>query len=126
MVNSDQQQMFDVLEKQRQHQLKVDRVLKIVLPIVGFLLSVMCANLNRLSLIFTIVISIIALWKVGIKRQALWIWTTVVALYCLLDNLYSFGSFDLKRYVYQFGSITTFVWIMGIGRPYIDRWLMKD
>ncbi|NNG77004.1 hypothetical protein HLH10_12030 [Acinetobacter sp. ANC 4277] len=126
MVNSDQQQMFDVLEKQRQHQLKVDRVLKIVLPIVGFLLSVMCANLNRLSLIFTIVISIIALWKVGIKRQALWIWTTVVALYCLLDNLYSFGSFDLKRYVYQFGSITTFLWIMGIGRPYIDRWLMKD
>ena len=87
MVNPDQQQMFDVLEKQRQHQLKVDRVLKIVLPIVGFLLSVMCANLNRLSLIFTIVISIIALWKVGIKRQALWIWTTVVALYCLLDNL---------------------------------------
>lgn len=126
MVNPDQQQMFDVLEKQRQHQLKVDRVLKIVLPIVGFLLSVMCANLNRLSLIFTIIISIIALWKVGIKRQALWIWTTVVALYCLLDNLYSFGSFDLKRYIYQFGSITTFVWIMGIGRPYIDRWLMKD
>ena len=126
MVNPDQQQMFDVLEKQRQHQLKVDRVLKIVLPIVGFLLSVMCANLNRLSLIFTIVISIIALWKVGIKRQALWIWTTVVALYCFLDNLYSFGSFDLKRYVYQFGSITTFIWIMGIGRPYIDRWLMKD
>ena len=126
MVNPDQQQMFDVLEKQRQHQLKVDRVLKIVLPIVGFLLSVMCANLNRLSLIFTIVISILALWKVGIKRQALWIWTTVVALYCVLDNFYSFGSFNLNRYVYQFGSITTFLWIMGIGRPYIDRWLMKD
>ena len=126
MVSPDQQKMLDVLEKQRLHQLRVDRVLKIVLPIVGFLLSVMCANLNRLSLIFTIVISIIALWMVGIKRQALWIWTTVVALYCVLDNFYSFGSFDLKRYLYQFGSITTFIWIMGIGRPYIDRWLMKD
>ena len=126
MVSPDQQKMLDVLEKQRLHQLRVDRVLKIVLPIVGFLLSVMCANLNRLSLIFTIVISITALWMVGIKRQALWIWTTVVALYCLLDNFYSFGSFDLKRYFYQFGSITTFIWIMGIGRPYIDRWLMKD
>jgi hypothetical protein len=126
MVSPDQQKMLDVLEKQRLHQLRVDRVLKIVLPIVGFLLSVMCANLNRLSLIFTIVISITALWMVGIKRQALWIWTTVVALYCLLDNFYSFGSFDLKRYLYQFGSITTFIWIMGIGRPYIDRWLMKD
>ena len=126
MVSPDQQKMLDVLEKQRLHQLRVDRVIKIVLPIVGFLLSVMCANLNRLSLIFTIVISITALWMVGIKRQALWIWTTVVALYCLLDNFYSFGSFDLKRYLYQFGSITTFIWIMGIGRPYIDRWLMKD
>ena len=126
MVSPDQQKMLDVLEKQRLHQLRVDRVLKIVLPIVGFLLSVMCANLNRLSLIFTMVISITALWMVGIKRQALWIWTTVVALYCLLDNFYSFSSFDLKRYLYQFGSITTFIWIMGIGRPYIDRWLMKD
>ena len=126
MVSPDQQKMLDVLEKQRLHQLRVDRVLKIVLPIVGFLLSVMCANLNRLSLIFTIVISITALWMVGIKRQALWIWTTVVALYCVLDNFYSFGSFDLKRYLYQFGSITTFIWIMGIGRPYIDHWLMKD
>ena len=126
MVSPDQQKMFEVLEKQRLHQLRVDRVLKIVLPIVGFLLSVMCANLNRLSLIFTIVISITALWMVGIKRQALWIWTTVVALYCVLDNFYSFGSFDLKRYLYQFVSITTFIWIMGIGRPYIDRWLMKD
>lgn len=126
MVSPDQQKMLDILEKQRLHQLRVDRVLKIVLPIVGFLLSVMCANLNRLSLIFTIVISITALWMVGIKRQALWIWTTVVALYCVLDNFYSFGSFDLKRYLYQFGSITTFIWIMGIGRPYIDRWLMKD
>ena len=126
MVSPDQQKMLDVLEEQRLHQLRVDRVLKIVLPIVGFLLSVMCANLNRLSLIFTIVISITALWMVGIKRQALWIWTTVVALYCVLDNFYSFGSFDLKRYLYQFGSITTFIWIMGIGRPYIDRWLMKD
>ena len=126
MASPDQHKMLNVLEKQRLHQLRVDRVLKIVLPIVGFLLSVMCANLNRLSLIFTIVISITALWMVGIKRQALWIWTTVVALYCVLDNFYSFGSFDLKRYLYQFGSITTFIWIMGIGRPYIDRWLMKD
>ncbi len=77
MINPDQEKMFDVLEKQRQHQLKVDRVLKIVLPITGFLLAVVCANFNRLSLIFTIVISILALWMVGIKRQALWIWTTV-------------------------------------------------
>ena len=40
MVSPDQKEMLDVLEKQRQHQLRVDRVLKIVLPIVAFLLTV--------------------------------------------------------------------------------------
>ena len=46
MVSPDQKEMLDVLEKQRQHQLRVDRVLKIVLPIVAFLLMVICANMN--------------------------------------------------------------------------------
>ncbi len=41
-------------------------------------------------------------------------------------NLYSFGAFDLQRYVYQFASITTFLWITGIARPYIDRWMLKN
>ena len=39
MVNPDQQEMFDVLEKQQQHQRQVDRALKIVLPIVAFLIA---------------------------------------------------------------------------------------
>ena len=46
MQPQNQKEMFDVLAKQRQHQLLVDRVLKVVLPIMAFLLSVICANLN--------------------------------------------------------------------------------
>jgi hypothetical protein len=42
MVNLDQQEMFDVLEKQQQHQRQVDRVLKIVLPIVSGIRNHMC------------------------------------------------------------------------------------
>ena len=56
MVSPDQKEMLDVLEKQRQHQLRVDRVLKIVLPIVAFLLMVICANMNVWSTIFTFVV----------------------------------------------------------------------
>ena len=46
MSNSDQDHMFNILDKQRKNQLKVDRILKIVLPLTAFLLSVICANLN--------------------------------------------------------------------------------
>ena len=126
MQNSDQQQMFDVLAKQQHNQARVDRILKIVLPIMGFLIAVMCANYNRFSTIATIVVTILLLWMVGIKRQPLWIWTTVAAIYCLADNLYSFPSFNINKFAIQFGTMTTFMWITGIGRPYIDRWLMKS
>jgi hypothetical protein len=44
MPAQDQNKLFDVLAQQRQHQLLVDRVLKVVLPIIAFLLSVICAN----------------------------------------------------------------------------------
>jgi hypothetical protein len=46
MPAQDQNKLFDVLAQQRQHQLLVDRVLKVVLPIIAFLLSVICANYN--------------------------------------------------------------------------------
>lgn len=46
MINPDQQEMFDKLDKQQQHQRKLDRVLKIVLPIVAFLVATICANMN--------------------------------------------------------------------------------
>ena len=40
MQQPDQKELFDVLDKQKQNQLQVDRILKIVFPIVAFLLSV--------------------------------------------------------------------------------------
>jgi hypothetical protein len=126
MLNTDQQKMLDELAKQKQNQARVDRILKFVLPIMGFLIAVMCANFNRFSTIATIVVTILVLWMVGIKRQPLWIWTTFAAIYCLMDNLYSFPSFNINKFAIQFGTITTFMWITGVGRPYIDRWLMKS
>lgn len=126
MASPDQKEMFDVLEIQRQHQRQVDRVLKIVLPVTAFLLAVICANMNIGSTLGTLVMLIIAFWMVGIKRQNLWSWLLAVTAYCLIDNVLSFGSFAFPAFSRQCGTMLTFVGILGIGRPYIDRWLMKN
>ncbi|ENX49833.1 hypothetical protein [Acinetobacter ursingii] len=126
MSNSDQDHMFNILDKQRQNQLKVDRILKIVLPLTAFLLSVICANLNWQSTLGTFVILTIAFLAVGIQRQNLWIWLLVLVVYCGLDNYLSFGQFNFIALRLQLGSMLLFTLIIGIGRPYIDRWLMKS
>ena len=126
MSNSDQDHMFNILDKQRKNQLKVDRILKIVLPLTAFLLSVICANLNWQSTLGTCVILTLAFLAVGIQRQNLWIWLLVLVVYCGLDNYLSFGQFNLIALRLQLGSMLLFTLIIGIGRPYIDRWLMKS
>lgn len=125
MSNSDQQEMLDVLAKQRQHQLQVDRILKIVLPIIAFLLAAICANLNVWSTVLTLVMLCVSFYAVGIKRLPLWHWTTFILIYCLIDNILSYGSFQINGFARHFGTMTTFLWILGIGRPYFDHWLMK-
>ena len=125
MVAPDQNEMFDVLEKQRQHQRQVDRVLKIVLPIVAFLMAVICANMNIWSPIFTFTILWIAFYFVGIKRTPLWHWLVAILVYCLIDNILSYGSFNQTGFTRQFGTMFIFLGVVGVGRPYFDRWLMK-
>ncbi|AZB91427.1 hypothetical protein DKE41_017840 [Acinetobacter pittii] len=126
MQQPDQKELFEVLEKQKQNQLQVDRILKIVLPIVAFLLSVICANLNWQSTLSTFVILTITFIAVGIKRLPLWHWLIVITLYCLADNYLSYGQLDLTHLRLQLGTMLVFVGMVGIGRPYIDRWFMKS
>ena len=68
MANSDQKELFDVLDQQHVQQKKVDRVLYFVLPIVAFLICVICANLNWQSTLGTFLVLWIAFYAVGIKR----------------------------------------------------------
>ena len=126
MQPQNQKEMFDVLAKQRQHQLLVDRALKVVLPIIAFLLSVICANLNWQSTLGTFVVLTIAFYAVGIQRFTLWHWLTIVVLYVFADNYFSFNGIDPIRLRFQLATMLVFVGIVGIGRPYIDRWLMKS
>lgn len=126
MQQPDQKELFDVLEKQKKNQLQVDFIFKIVLPIVAFLLSVICANLNWQSTLGTFVILTIAFIAVGIKRLTLWYWLIVISLYCLADNYLSYGQLDLTHLRLQLGTMLVFVGMVGIGRPYVDRWFMKN
>jgi hypothetical protein len=126
MPQPDQKEMFDVLAQQRQHQLLVDRVLKVVFPIMAFLLSVICANLNWQSTLGTFVILCIAFYAVGIYRLTLWHWLVAIVLYAIADNYFSFNGIDPTRLRFQLATMVVFVGIVGIGRPYIDRWLMKS
>lgn len=126
MQQPDQKELFDVLEKQKKNQLQVDLIFKIVLPIVAFLLSVICANLNWQSTLGTFMILTIAFMAVGIKRLPLWHWLIVISLYCLADNYLSYGQLDLTHLRLQLGTMLVFVGMVGIGRPYVDRWFMKN
>lgn len=126
MQQPDQKELLEVLEKQKKNQLQVDLIFKIVLPIVAFLLSVICANFNWQSTLGTFVILTITFIAVGVKRLPLWYWLIVITVYCLIDNYLSYGQLDLSHLRLQLGTMFVFVGIVGIGRPYVDRWFMKS
>jgi hypothetical protein len=127
MTTPDQKKLFDVLEQQQEHQRRVDRVLYIVLPIMAFLISVICANLNWQSTLGTLVILIIAFIAVGIKRSNKWIWLGIITVYSLIDIYFSYsGQLPSAAVGRHLGTMLTFTFIIAIARPYIDRWLMKN
>lgn len=123
---SDQNQFLDVLDQQKIHQRKVDRVLYIVLPVIAFLLCVMCANYNWQSTLGTFLMLLVAFIAVGIRRLNLRLWLVIVAVYSLVDIYLTYsGQLPIQAVGRQMGTMLSFVGILGIGRPYIDRWLMK-
>ena len=126
MQQPDQKELLEVLEKQKKNQLQGDLIFKIVLPIVAFLLSVICANFNWQSTLGTFVILTITFIAVGVKRLPLWHWLIVITMYCLIDNYLSYGQLDLSHLRLQLGTMIVFVGMVGIGRPYVDRWFMKS
>lgn len=127
MVSPDQKQMFDALQQQHNAQRRIDGILKIVLPITAFLLAMICANMTISSTLGTLIMMTVSFWMVGIKRQPVAYWASIVVVYCLIDHLYTFsGQFGLNTFARQCGTMMTFLWIIGLGRPYIDRWYMSS
>lgn len=127
MVNPDQKALFDVLDQQSQHQKRVDRVLYFVLPITAFLITVICANLNWQSTLGTLIVLIVAFIAVGIRRLNLKLCLVFVAAYSLVDIYFSYaGQLPMQAVGRHTGTMLTFTGIIGIARPYIDRWVMSQ
>ncbi|MFW1735175.1 hypothetical protein ACG94V_09325 [Acinetobacter sp. ULE_I001] len=125
-VQPDQNELFEVLEKQRHQQAEIDRILKIVLPILAFLLCVICANYNWQSTLGTLVVLVAAFFAVGIKRMNLYFWLAIIIVYCLIDIYFSYGSINPSALGRQMGTMLTFTGIVGLSRPYIDGWYIRS
>lgn len=125
-VQPDQNELFEVLEKQRHQQAEIDRILKIVLPILAFLLCVICANYNWQSTLGTLIVLVVAFFAVGIKRMNLYFWLAAIVVYCLIDIYFSYGSIHPSALGRQTGTMLTFTAIVGLSRPYIDGWYIRS
>ena len=126
MSQQDQQELFEVLSKQRQQHAEIDRILKIVLPILALMLCVMCANYNWQSTVGTLVILWVAFYAVGIKRMNLYLWLAIIVVYCLIDLYFSYGHIPSSALGRQMGTMLTFTGIVGLSRPYIDAWFIRS
>ncbi len=125
-MQQDQKELFETLEKQRQQQAEIDRILKIALPIMAFLLCVICANYNWQSTLGTLIVLTVAFIAVGIKRMNLYLWLGIIAVYCLIDIYFSYGSIPPSALGRQMGTMLTFTAIVGYSRPYIDGWYIRS
>lgn len=121
MNNQDQKALLDALSRQEATQKKVNKMLMIVLPIIGFMVCVMCANMSWQSTVGTFVMLTTALLAVGIKRWPIFIWLFLIAVYCLADNVLTYGTFATRPLQIQMGTMMVFTVITHMARPYLER-----
>ena len=125
MAQSNQQDLLDALVKQQTAIKKVNRILYILLPIVAFMVCVICANATISSTIGTLIMLTLALLAVGIKRWSIFAWLLLVAVYCLADNLLTYGTIATRPLEMQMGTMLFFVVITHMARPYLDRLMIE-
>lgn len=125
MANQDHTELLNALAQQEQQQKNLDRILYIVLPIIAFLISMVCANLNWQSTLATFIVLTLALIAVGIKRMAFLPCMLLVLIYCLIDNLLSYADFKAFPFKMQAGTMLSFVAIIYFARPRLNLLMQK-
>jgi len=126
MVDQDQQTLLDALSQQALAQKRVDRILKIVLPIMSLLITTICANMTWQSTLGTLIMLTVAFYAVGIKRWSIWLWLVLTALYCVIDNYLTFGTLQLKNLRLQMLGMLPFLIIIYMARPYLDKFMLQS
>ncbi|MEB3753292.1 hypothetical protein [Acinetobacter sp. MD2(2019)] len=126
MSDQDQTTLLNALEQQARAQRKMNQILKIVLPITAFLISMICANFNWQSTLGTFVMLTIAFWAVAIRQWSLWIWLALTIVYSLVDNYFSYQhAFDFPHFKMQLSGMLPFLVIIHFARPYLDQMMLK-
>lgn len=122
-----QRDMQSALDKQRQNNQALDRILWIALPILAILLSTIFANWNIWSTLGTMIVLTLAFIYVGIKRVSLAVTLCFILLYCLVDNYLSYQQqFSIDGLKRQLLSMILFTSIVGLSRPMFERAKMKQ
>lgn len=123
MTNQDQ--LLDALNTQQLAHKKVNRILYIAIPIVSFLVCVICANMSWQSTLGTFIMLVVSFLAVGIKRWSIFMWMFFIALYCTADNLFTYGTIATRPLEMQMATMIVFLILLHMARPYLDR-LMAD
>lgn len=126
MSQSDQQELLKALDQHKLAKKKLDRILMIVLPIVAFLISMICANWTWFSTLGTIIVLTFALIAVGIKRWSISLWLTIIVVYCCIDNYLSYGTLVLNKLEMQAFTMLIFTIIFHVARPYLDQVMQQS
>lgn len=126
MVDQDQQTLLDALSQQMLAQKRVDRILKIVLPILALLITTICANMTWQSTLGTFIMLTVAFYAVGIKRWSIWLWLVLCVVYGLVDNYLTFTTLQIKPLRLQMVGMLPFLIIIYIARPYLDKLMQQQ
>ncbi|MCF9034737.1 hypothetical protein [Acinetobacter nectaris] len=121
MPQPDQQELLNALDQHQVAKKKLDRILMIVLPIIAFLISMICANWTWFSTLGTIIVLTLAFIAVGIQRWSITLWLTIIVVYCCIDNYFSYGTLVLSKLKMQALTMLVFTIIFHVARPYLDQ-----
>ncbi|ESK38427.1 hypothetical protein P256_01966 [Acinetobacter nectaris CIP 110549] len=121
MPQPDQQELLNALDQHQVAKKKLDRILMIVLPIIAFLISMICANWTWFSTLGTIIVLTLAFIAVGIQRWSITLWLAIIVVYCCIDNYFSYGTLVLSKLKMQALTMLIFTIIFHVARPYLDQ-----
>ncbi|KAA8732148.1 hypothetical protein F4V57_11045 [Acinetobacter qingfengensis] len=118
-------ELQQALEKRQKNIHELNRILWVVLPTLALLISMIVANYNIWSTLFSFIVLSTAFILVGIKQKNLSLVLVLTLIYCLIDNYlsyqYQLNSSGLKRQLLML----LFITIIGLGRNFADRAMLN-
>lgn len=104
----------------------IDRILTGVVVVIAFLLCVVVANYNWISTVMTFIMGSLAFYAVGVRKQNILMWVSILSVYVIVDNLLSHPQFNVQRFPIHLGGLLIFLTIIHVTRPFLDKWMIHS